>query len=108
MAANEDAAAILKEVLTTVKSLQLSQEQLASHVDAINGRVNILAGIKEVESIVPNGKNTLSPPGGLDGVTTTETHDHATISEDTLLTTPEVIPSPGPSSEAATSRIILT
>lgn len=108
MAANEDAAAILKEVLTTVKSLQLSQEQLASHVDAINGRVNILAGIKEVESIVPNGKRTLAHPDGLDGVTTTETHDHATISEDTFVTPPEATPPPGPSSEASTSRIILT
>lgn len=46
-----DQATLMKEVLETVKKLQMSQTLLASSVDAINGRVNILAGIKEVQQI---------------------------------------------------------
>jgi hypothetical protein len=46
-----DQSAILKEVLDTLKSLQINQTALASHVDAIAGRVNVLAGMKEVRDV---------------------------------------------------------
>ena len=46
-----DQAAILKEVLDAVKTLQLNQVQLSSAVDAISGRVNVLAGMKEVRDV---------------------------------------------------------
>lgn len=34
-----------------MKQLQLNQTQLASNVDAISGRVNVLAGLKEVRDV---------------------------------------------------------
>ena len=39
----------MKEVLDALRVLQENQTRLASNVDAITGRVNILAGIKEVQ-----------------------------------------------------------
>ncbi|OBT65982.1 hypothetical protein VE03_03158 [Pseudogymnoascus sp. 23342-1-I1] len=44
-----DQTALMKDVLEALKVLTANQTQLAANVDAINGRVNILAGIKEVE-----------------------------------------------------------
>lgn len=41
----------MKEVLEAVKTLQINQVQLASNVDAISGRVNVLAGMKEVRDV---------------------------------------------------------
>jgi hypothetical protein len=49
--APSDQKAVMKEVLETLKSLQINQTQLASHVDAIAGRVNVLAGMKEVRDV---------------------------------------------------------
>jgi hypothetical protein len=46
-----DQSALLKEVLEAVKALQLNQVQLTSNVDAISGRVNVLAGMKEVRDV---------------------------------------------------------
>jgi len=46
-----DQSAILKELLEAVKTLQLSHVQLSSTVDAISGRVNVLAGMKEVRDV---------------------------------------------------------
>lgn len=51
MASPTDQSAILKEVLEAVRTLQLNQVQLASNVDAISGRVNVLAGMKEVRDV---------------------------------------------------------
>jgi hypothetical protein len=50
-APDQSATAILKEVLEAVKTLQLNQVQLASNVDQIAGRVNVLAGMKEVRDV---------------------------------------------------------
>lgn len=46
-----DQSAMMKEILDSVKGLQMNQIQLASNVDAINGRLNVLAGVKEVRDI---------------------------------------------------------
>ncbi|KAK8205302.1 putative GTP cyclohydrolase [Zalaria obscura] len=40
---------VLQEILETLKTLKQENSALASTVDAINGRVNILAGVKEVQ-----------------------------------------------------------
>lgn len=40
---------MLREILTSLKSLQQENTHLAAAVDAINGRVNILAGVKQVK-----------------------------------------------------------
>jgi len=47
MSQPQDTAALLHEILASVKSLKLDQTQLADTVEAINGRVNILAGVKQ-------------------------------------------------------------
>lgn len=44
--ADNDTAAVLQDILATLKSLKEDHSHLASAVDAINGRVNALAGIK--------------------------------------------------------------
>jgi hypothetical protein len=46
-----DQTALMKEVLEALKALQVNQVQLASNVDAITGRVNVLAGMKEVRDV---------------------------------------------------------
>ncbi|KAF2742238.1 GTP cyclohydrolase II [Sporormia fimetaria CBS 119925] len=40
---------LLKEILETVRSLKQENSQLASALDAINGRVNMLAGVKQLQ-----------------------------------------------------------
>lgn len=49
MSSNPDVSALLGEILSGLKSLQQDNAQLSSQVDAINGRVNMLAGIKQVQ-----------------------------------------------------------
>ncbi|KAF2756035.1 GTP cyclohydrolase II [Pseudovirgaria hyperparasitica] len=56
-AASQDVAGLLAEVLTSLKTLQQDNANLASSIDAINGRVNILAGVKQVhDSALPAAK----------------------------------------------------
>ncbi len=55
-----DQAAILKDLLDAVRSLQLNQVELSSAVDAISGRVNVLAGMKEVRDAAIDSSPT--PP----------------------------------------------
>jgi hypothetical protein len=59
-----DQTAMMKEVLDALKNLQVNQVQLASNVDAITGRVNVLAGMKEVRDAAVDVSNTGSnkPP----------------------------------------------
>jgi hypothetical protein len=44
-------AAILQEILAGLKTIQQENNHLAAAVDAINGRVNILAGVKQVKDM---------------------------------------------------------
>ncbi|KAL2068358.1 hypothetical protein VTL71DRAFT_16456, partial [Oculimacula yallundae] len=46
-----DQTGLLKEVLEAVKALTINQTLLTSQVDAISGRVNVLAGMKEVRDV---------------------------------------------------------
>lgn len=68
--AANDQSALLKEVLEAVKALQVNQTQLASNVDAISGRVNVLAGMKEVRDIAAATSASSPPPGAADRQTT--------------------------------------
>ena len=49
MSSTSSSDAVLKEILDGMKALQRENVQLASTVDAINGRVNMLAGIKQLK-----------------------------------------------------------
>lgn len=57
-ASSSDQTEILKEILESVKSLHVDQSQLRSDIDAIVGRVNILAGIKEVNDVASRQETT--------------------------------------------------
>ena len=41
-------SSVLAEILDTVNSLRKENKQLASAIDEVNGRVNVLAGVKQV------------------------------------------------------------
>lgn len=56
-----DMAAMLKEILSSVRSLKQENAQLSASVDAINGRVNTLAGIKQIQDGVAHDATLRSP-----------------------------------------------
>jgi hypothetical protein len=56
-----DQTALMKEVLEAVKTLQVNQAQLSSSVDAISGRVNVLAGMKQVRDVANTTPVDASP-----------------------------------------------
>jgi hypothetical protein len=112
--------AVLKEILEALKALQMNQVSLASNVDAISGRVNVLAGMKEVHdvasthasssrSVLPMKNDLVSP------IDESETHDEPKIPESPSLspTHPDnesiaTSVSHVRKSSTGTSRIILT
>ncbi|KAL9093302.1 MAG: hypothetical protein Q9165_004043 [Trypethelium subeluteriae] len=57
----DDLRAMQQEILSTVKLLQRQYSHLTSAVDAINGRVNTLAEIKEVHDQAAKGTPALKP-----------------------------------------------
>jgi hypothetical protein len=111
-----DQAAILKEVLDAVKTLQVNQVQLSSAVDAISGRVNVLAGMKEVRDIAIDSPSP-HPVKKIDSIQNVNDDSH---SDDIVPPSPSLpasafSSSPGTSSplsharkQSVTSRIILT
>lgn len=58
--AESDTAAVLQDILATLKTIQQDHSQLASTVDAINGRVNALAGVKQAQDGF--ARDASSPP----------------------------------------------
>jgi hypothetical protein len=114
MASSEpDQAALLKEVLESLNALRLNQIQLTSNVDAIAGRVNVLAGMKEVRDVAT--EDAEKSPSDVK-TRNAESHDHAAIPESPPVIPTEVsMPDVGEASTAShakkhslTSRIILT
>lgn len=110
-----DQAAMMKDILEALKTLQMNQAQLASNVDAISGRVNVLAGMKEVREVA------LPPPSTpLQKTEPTEElhHDEHKVPESPSLPAAAVDGSGSPShistlghakkASTGTSRIILT
>ena len=57
----QDSAALLREILSTLKSLKQDHAQLASAVDAINGRVNVLASVKQAHDGTTHDASYPSP-----------------------------------------------
>ncbi|KAI9850472.1 MAG: putative GTP cyclohydrolase [Thelocarpon superellum] len=56
-----DPTAVLSEILANLKSLQMEHRMLSSSVDAINGRVNTLAGIHQVKENAASNAVASSP-----------------------------------------------
>jgi hypothetical protein len=52
---SENLSSVLNEILTSVKALSLDHSQLVSRVDEINGKVNVLASLKEVRENAEKG-----------------------------------------------------
>ncbi len=109
-----DQAAILKEVLDAVKTLQLNQVQLSSAVDAISGRVNVLAGMKEVRDIAIDS-SPAPPVKKYEPIPSEDTHSDDVVPPSPSLPATQFGSSPGRSSPLSnarkpsiTSRIILT
>ena len=56
-----DTNALLQQILQSLNSLRQDHSQLASAVDAINGRVNTLAGVKQAQDGVAHDASYPSP-----------------------------------------------
>lgn len=105
--AGSDTASVLREILSSVRALQQDQTQLASAVDAINGRVNVLAGVKtSQDGLAHTGvtSRTDLPSTREEGPATTERPDAADVNGHSESTSPP--PARRPST--AISKIILT
>ncbi|RMZ15125.1 hypothetical protein D0860_01772 [Hortaea werneckii] len=61
---SDDSNALLQEILGTLKSLKQDHSQLSSAVDAINGRVNVLAGVKQSHEGIAHDASYPSPRVG--------------------------------------------
>lgn len=112
-----DQSALMKEVLEALKTLQVNQAQLSSAVDAISGRVNVLAGMKEVHDVakstpVPTTPNQVEP---ILGIEESHAQEDAKIPESPSLPATQIVEETSPSDvsnarkpSSGTSRIILT
>ena len=99
----------LAEIHDTLLSIQQDYRQLTSTVEAIEGRVNILAGIKEVTDTAasdqgPDGKQAASIKTKVEEAPRALTVNHENSPSASL----ETKPSPSARSSATSSRIILT
>jgi GTP cyclohydrolase II len=56
-----DTASVLQEILASVKSIKQEHAQLAQTVEAINGRVNVLAGLKQSHEGIVHDASAPSP-----------------------------------------------
>ncbi|KAJ5043150.1 uncharacterized protein L3040_004531 [Drepanopeziza brunnea f. sp. 'multigermtubi'] len=129
MSTPDPSALLLQEVLEAMKALQHSQTLLASNVDAISGRVNVLAGMKQVRDVAaassPPSSSTPLPsstspgkkaPELLTSVDESENIDESVPQSPSLPAThldavsnnSSSRPSHGRKSSATTGRIILT
>jgi hypothetical protein len=112
----QDQTAIMKEVLEALKTLQMNQVQLASHVDAISGRVNVLAGMKEVRDVAESDTMNKQVPKQIESISSideSQPHDETKIPESPSLPAAqivedEVLSSHSRKASVGTSRIILT
>lgn len=98
-----DTMAMLQEILSSVRSLKQEHSELSASVDAINGRVNTLAGIKQIQDGVAHDATLPNPKTlGTDSVAPSKDADKDVSAE---------APSPPPErrpSTTSTSKIILT
>lgn len=111
-----DQTTLMKDVLEALKVLTANQTQLAANVDAINGRVNILAGIKEVEhAATASSSRQEGSSSAAAHIDNKEDHDVGVPESPTVAAAAEVdlsnmpsTASPSNPQHTPTSRIILT
>lgn len=112
-----DQTALMKEVLGALKTLQINQAQLSSSVEAISGRVNVLAGMKEVHDVAkttPRSTKTTKPEP-VTGIDESHIQDDAKIPASPSLPATQIVGETSPPGvsharkpSSGTSRIILT
>ena len=98
-----DTMAMLQEILSSVRSLKQEHSELSASVDAINGRVNTLAGIKQIQDGVAHDA-TLSNPKTLGTESVAPPND---VEKDASAEATSPPPERRPST-TSTSKIILT
>jgi hypothetical protein len=59
-ATNDSISSVLSEILASVKALQVENHVLASRVDEINGKVNVLSSLKQVHEVASSSKQASS------------------------------------------------
>jgi hypothetical protein len=120
--ADAEQTILMKDILEVLKMLQANQTRLASNVDAITGRVNILAGIKEVQDAAATDGGGAARKAPVSKINSHESHDHADMPEPHIPESPSINPNdPTPDGRSTspisvvhsqkpsvTSRIILT
>ncbi|KZF22678.1 GTP cyclohydrolase II [Xylona heveae TC161] len=118
--ANEDQATAFSTILAALKEIQQDHRQLAAVVDEINGRVNTLAGIKQVKDgaiETEEASNSSSQPSGVSWID--DSGLEGRINQESKSTASSTIPpvpladvqgstSPLSRRSSTTSRIILT
>jgi len=98
-----DTMAMLQEILSSVRSLKQEHSELSASVDAINGRVNTLAGIKQIQDgVAHDATHPIPKNAGTDSVAPPNDEDKDV---DAQATSPP--PERRPST-TSTSKIILT
>jgi hypothetical protein len=101
-----DTMAMLQEILSSVRSLKQEHSELSASVDAINGRVNTLAGIKQIQDGVAHDATLPAPKSHpTESVAPPNDADKDANAEQTQATSPP--PERRPST-TSTSKIILT
>lgn len=112
-----DQTTLMKEVLGALKTLQINQAQLSSSVEAISGRVNVLAGMKQVHDVAKTTPLPTNPRKGepVRGIDESPIQDDAKIPVSPSLPASQIVGEtlPPDTSQAhkpssGTSRIILT
>lgn len=103
-------ASLLKEILDNIKSLKQDHTDLATNVDAISGRVNVLAGVQQVQNVAAQDKDDEKPvddrhkiPIPIPG-----TVSPLNLPETVMLGSSPPALSSSPGRHNATSKIILT
>jgi hypothetical protein len=110
-----DQAAMMKDILDALKVLQMNQVQLASNVDAISGRVNVLAGMKEVREVALPPAALSVPPKKAESSIEPDHNEHSVPESPSLPATaldaegsPSSVSAHARKTSTGTSRIILT
>lgn len=100
-----DMAAMLKEILSSVRSLKQENAQLSASVDAINGRVNTLAGIKQIQDGVAHDATLSSRKTAAHSKTIDNAPENQDVTDESQSASPPTERRP---STTSTSKIILT
>lgn len=97
---------VLKEILESLKALRTENSELAASVDKINGRVNMLAGIKQIKDEAASE----AANGTLNGEKAKEAESEKTVEavSQQYEQPPANVDAPRRASVSKTSKIILT